>query len=134
MGWRALHVDGFTCRLLSYDLFVERGVATLTASWFSPEPTTADFKSQFMIDDARVTEYVSSLRSQAECSGSESITDQSHQTIIIEACEERIERHFYGGKWCASGQFKELFDWIHEQVVAQLPWSPEIKEKEGAEW
>jgi len=130
--WMAQHFDGFTSRMLFYNLRVEDGVAELEASWSLPRPPTSGFRARFAIDEAPVVQILPALRAMGEryelpC------TDLDHKVLEVEVSGECIRRHVYGfgrlfrglgGERSELQQYLGLFEWLERQVVARLPWDP----------
>jgi len=133
--WSAQHFDGFTERLLGYTLQCESGVADLEANWFRPEPSTCSFRKQFMLDDSPLMRALPALLSMQERYDAP-WDDVDTKLLVVESSGTMIRRHVYGGGVLVNEhpelrEFLDLFAWLEDRVVAQLPW-PEDAEQGAA--
>ena len=123
MKWVALHRDGFCSRLLSFTLSVNDGIAELKASWARPEPSFDEFHTTFPIDERRIEELFSKLRT-VELHDSDFLcTDGNSNVLIIRNADAAGKDEIF--EFEQFPPWVEFFAWLEEQVIAQLPF-PEV--------
>lgn len=128
MKWSAWHHDGFTDRLLNYDLQGEDDIAELEASWFSLNNTRTGpkrrWRSIFSIDDAPLRAALPQLRllnKSYDCG----MDDVGSQSLTVEIHGEKLECTVNGGglllkKHPELEPLLEVLWRLHDQVLAHI--------------
>jgi hypothetical protein len=124
MRIEADYFDGFTYRLLRWELEINDGKAFLQAKWFQPGAVPS-LKARFRFDEEGFRVALQSIAGMAE-EYQAPVEDQERRRLIVKDGENSIRHHIYGadflfGEHPEIRTFLSVWRLLDDAVSAHLP-------------